>query len=269
MIVLAAASPASASVTLGQLSSTPSAFTCGNQLDFAQLSVASGNDYAVPGNGVITSWTTFGPGGPAQRTFKVFRKVADPARYQVVGHDGPRDLTPGGVAGNTFTTGLRVKAGDLIGFENVNVGSCYFDSPGSQFLSGTPPLQDGEQGDLSVMTGKLLELEAVFVPDNRFKLASTTRNRKKGTATLGFGLPNLGTLTGKGPGAKVTAVSTGPIGGLTSPGSTPSLLRVRAVGSKRRQLDGTGNVVLKLSVTYRPTGGDPTTERLKVKLRKG
>src|SRR6186997_1093628 len=81
-----AAPPASASITLGQLSETPSATTCGNQLDFAQLSVDSGNSYVVPGPGTITSWTTFGSSGPAQRTFKAFRKVAAPSRYQVVGH---------------------------------------------------------------------------------------------------------------------------------------------------------------------------------------
>src|SRR4029079_17134857 len=98
---------ASASVTLGQLSNTPSGSTCGNQLDFAQLSVAFGNPYVVPGTGMITSWTTFEAGPSHQRTFKVFRKVSDPSRYIAVGHDGPRDLTGRGTAANTLPRNHR------------------------------------------------------------------------------------------------------------------------------------------------------------------
>ena len=44
---------------------------------------------------------------------KVFRKVADPLTYTVVGHDGPRSLTPSIV--NTFETSIPVRAGDVLG----------------------------------------------------------------------------------------------------------------------------------------------------------
>jgi hypothetical protein len=42
-------------------------------------------------------------------TMKVFRKIADPARYMVVGRDGPRDLAPGLL--NTFSTSIFGAAG--------------------------------------------------------------------------------------------------------------------------------------------------------------
>src|SRR5437867_3706318 len=119
---------ASASVTLGQISTPPSMSTCGNGLDFLQASVTSGNSYEVPGTGTITSWTTLGGFGSPQRTLKVFRKVGEPARFQAVGHDGPRTLTDTGTAGNTFPASIPVQAGDLLGFRMVNIGSCYFDA---------------------------------------------------------------------------------------------------------------------------------------------
>lgn len=40
-------------------------------------------------------------------TMKVFRKVADPATYMVVGHDGPRPIAASTV--NTFPTSVAVK----------------------------------------------------------------------------------------------------------------------------------------------------------------
>jgi hypothetical protein len=261
------ATPAAGSVTLGQISTPPSPSTCGNGLDFVQASVTSGNSYAVPGNGTITSWTTLGGFGSPQRTLKVFRKVGDAARFQAVGHDGPRTLTNTGTAGNTFPTSIPVEAGDLLGFRMVNIGSCFFDAGGQAFLS-TTDVQDGQAEDFSPVSDRRLELEAVFVPDNSFSLAGTQRNKKKGTATLSFSLPNPGVLAGFGRGAKVSIASSGPVGGVAAPNTTPSQLLVKAKGKNRKALDASGKVTLKVNVTYTPTGGDAKTMPLKVKLKK-
>jgi hypothetical protein len=253
----------------------PTGSSCGPNFDWIQLSVTGGNSYTVPGKGTITSWTMFGgTTTPNQQfTFKVFRKVGDPAVYQVVGHAGPQTLTPGGTAMNTFPASIAVKAGDLIGFHNVaDQSECALEgvAKGTFAQSHDPgDLPDGQSAAFNVIgDAGPLNLEASFVPDNHFKLASTTRNKKRGTARLSFDLPNPGTLRAKGSGAKVSFTSTGPIGGLESPGSTPSLLLVKATGAKRRQLNATGRVKLKLVVTYTPTGGDPKTLKQKVKLLK-
>jgi hypothetical protein len=43
---------------------------------------------------------------------------------------------------------------------------------------------------------------------------------------------------------------------------------VKAKGKKLRTLNDTGKVKVTASVTYTPTGGDPQTQQLKVKLKK-
>jgi hypothetical protein len=102
------ASPSGAAVTLGQIGPPPmGSGACGNGLDLIQPTVSSGSPYVVPNTGgvtswTVTSWTTLGGGGPAQRAYKVFSKIAEPTTYEVVAHDGPRALTPGGTTGNTF-----------------------------------------------------------------------------------------------------------------------------------------------------------------------
>lgn len=60
-VLMAAASPAAASVTIGQIGN-PGGCVAG--FDDIQASVTSGNSYVVPGTGKITSWRTYaGPGG--------------------------------------------------------------------------------------------------------------------------------------------------------------------------------------------------------------
>jgi hypothetical protein len=267
--LFAAASPASGAITLGQVGD-PTGSDCGGGFDFLEITVGTGNSYTVPGKGTITSWTMFGalPAGQ-QATFKVFRKVAEPSRYQVVGHAGPQTLTVGGTANNTFPADIPVKAGDVLGYHGfTDHGSCGL--PGVPGTFGQQPgdLADGQSLDFPGVDGSALNLEATFVPDNSFKLASTTRNKKKGTATLSYDLPNPGTLRAKGSGAKVSFTSTGPIGGVRSPDSPSSLLLIKATGAKRRTLNETGKVKLKLAVTYTPTGGDPKTIQQKLKLKK-
>ncbi len=48
----------------------------------------------------------------------------------------------------------------------------------------------------------------------------------------------------------------------------PAQLLVKAIGKKKRKLNETGKVKLNVAVTYTPTGGDPSTKSVKVKLIK-
>lgn len=45
-------------------------------------------------------------------------------------------------------------------------------------------------------------------------------------------------------------------------------LLVRAIGKKKRKLNRTGKVKITVAITYTPDGGDPSTQSVKVKLKK-
>jgi hypothetical protein len=77
--------------------------------------------FRVPAAGVLTSWSTNAAAGAGQMfEFKVYRPLGG-NRYLVVGHDGPRPLTPSTV--NTFPISIPVQAGDVIGENDANASS--------------------------------------------------------------------------------------------------------------------------------------------------
>jgi len=147
----------------------------------------------------------------------------------------------------------------------VSVTPCAFKDPRGQFATFSGDLADGAAADFGPETGISLDIEAVFVPDNTFSLGATTRNKKKGTATLMVNVPNPGELTGSGKDVKVTgaAVISKTV---TAPGDVK--LTIRAKGKKLRKLNDTGKVEVTPKITYTPTGGDPATQSVKVKLEK-
>jgi hypothetical protein len=260
-----AASQAPAAVTIGQLAPPNPSSETSADTDRVQPSVTSGNSYVVPATGGITTWTLTSWSHTAatdlvqQLTMKVFRKVGDPLDYTVVGHDGPRDLAPGVV--NTFQTNLQVKAGDVLGNNSKSPGdnASYFPVPGESFLN-RDGLADGQSGTFTLNTdGQRLNISAVLEPTNTFALGAITRNKKKGTATLGASVPNPGDLSVGGKGVKAAGSAVG--GGAAQ-------LKIRAKGKKKRKLTETGKVKLSLAITYTPTGGSPSTASAKVKLRK-
>ncbi len=93
-------------------------------------------------------------------------------------------------------------------------------------------------------------------PSNVFTLGGTTRNNKKGTATLKATVPNQG-LTGSGKGVKAAGAKGAVISKtVTSPGQVQLL--IKAKGTKKRKLNETGKVKLSVAATYTPTGGAPS-----------
>jgi hypothetical protein len=230
----------------------------------AQPTVTSGNSYVAPGTGTITSWTTYGgPSGGVELSLKVFRLTAAPATYQAVGHSGPHPVSANGTAGNTFPANIPVKPGDVLG---VNGSSyCVLSVPGEQYRYYLGDLPDGQQAAFSTGNNFRLNVQATFVPDNAFTAGKVKRNTNKGTATVSFDLPNAGDLAGSGSGARVSSASAAESKAVQA---GVAKLKVKAKGSKRRTLDRTGQVTLKLKITYTPTGGDPKTQKLKLKLLK-
>jgi hypothetical protein len=261
----AAASPAAGSVTLGQLAPTPTGSI--SAIDLVPLTVTAGNGYVVPGTGRITSWSHNAGSGASQKlTMKVFRKVAEPNFYKVVGLDGPRDLD-GGLL-NTFPVSIDVQPGDVIGLGPVSgpVAPLFTGVTGDMFLFRSGDLGLGQAASFDPSAGSRLNLTAVFDPSNAITVGATKLNRRKGTAKLTLTLPNPGALTVAGKGAKVTSAGH-PVSGRAVGAGKIGLL-VRAKGRKRRALNRTGRAPLKLSITYRPTNGNPGKRVKRLKLRK-
>ena len=273
-LTMLAAAPVPAAVTIGQLAPLNPASETSADTDRAQPSVSSGNSYVVPATGGVTDWTLTSWSHNAaadvgqQLTMKVFRKVADPLTYTVVGHDGPRPLSPSIV--NTFQTSLPVKAGDVLGNNSKSPAdnASYFAAPGESFIDIQPGLADGQTGTFVLRAADPLRLNvsAVLEPTNTFALGRITRNKNKGTATLEATAPNPGDLTVGGKGVKSAGGGTAVTSKAVSGG--PVKLTIRAKDKKKRKLNETGKVKLNVAITYTPTGGVPRTQSLKVKLKK-
>ncbi len=272
LVALAPASPAAAAVTIGQLAPGTGASTCsGSAFDRTQPTVTSGSPYVVPQMPpasalVIASWShNAGPGAGQTMTMKVFRKASDPATYTAVGHDGPRPLVESTI--NTFPASVPVQPGDVLGVNNLSPAPnrCTFEVLGGSYLFRNGNLADGQQGAFDTSPDDRVNVSAVVAPSNAFSLGEVQRNKKKGTATLTVNnLPNPGELTASGNG--VNAAGAAVISKAVTAGT--ATLLIKAKGKKKRKLNDNGKVKLYPAVTYTPTGGNPSTQSLKVKLKK-
>jgi hypothetical protein len=259
-------SPAAA-VTIGQTGAN-GLVTCSAD-DEAQPPVSTGTQYAVPSTGgivnwTLTSWSHQAEAAPDQQTkLKVWRQVSG-LTYTVVGQDGPRSLTSGVL--NTFTAGIPVKPGDILGITPItNNVSCAFGPFGETYYLGDGDAATGAQVTFIASTGKRLNISAEVVPTNTFTIGTTTRNKKRGTATVSLDLPNPGELTASGTGAKVAGVAS-TAKAVSGPGT--ATLLVKAKGKKKRKLNSKGKVKLGLTISFTPTGGAAATVSTKVKLKK-
>jgi hypothetical protein len=273
---LALAASSAGAVTIGQLAPAPVP-ECLAAIDRGPAStVSSGTSYIVPSTGgvsdwTLTSWSHNAAAGEGQvLTMKIFRKVADPNTYQVVAHDGPRPLTASTL--NTFPVNVRVRAGDFLGNNGESPGldsACVFATgdPGDTYLRRTGNLADAQSEPFTAQdSGLRLNISAELNPTNAFTLGNVARNKRKGTATITANVPNPGELTGSGKGVKASSAGRAEIS--KAVGAGPAQLTIRAKGKKRKKLNEAGKVKLNVAITYTPTGGDPSTQPRKLKLRK-
>ena len=275
LIALGTASTAGASVTLGQLApASGGPPTCnGGPFDAVQPTVTAGNSYVVPSTGAVTSWTVTSWSNNASvdtgqsLTMKLWRPVGA-TTYTAIGHDGPRSITPSAL--NTFSgLSIPVKAGDVLGISPNGLGGnngCAITAVGDHFLfSATTNLPDGQSGTFAgTSSNQRLNVTATIDPVNTFSLGGITRDKNKGTATITAIVPNPGELAASGTGVKAAGVAT------TSKAVTPgtATLLIKAKGKKKRKLNDTGKVKLNATISYTPTGGNPSTQSQKVKLKK-
>jgi hypothetical protein len=263
---------AHAATQVGMVAPTTPSADCSGDFDLVQEGPTA--SYVIPQGiaaPVITQWSTnAAPGDGQQLAFKVFEKVADPEVFRQVAHDGPRALTPGTL--NTFAVDLPVKSGDFlgVGFQSGSApNGCTFGSGGNWVRIGY--LSDGETsqpGEFHAQT-EVVNVSALVEPSHAFTIGSVERNRKKGTATVRVSVPGPGSLTLSGNGVRAQQASRrGPLAAKTVSAAGTVKLLVKAKGRKRRQLDRTGRLKVKVSIVYTPTGGSSATQTLKLKLRK-
>ena len=149
---LAAPSGAFGATTVGQTFDPAIANTCfGTEFDVMQTGRASGPSYAVPSDGVLTSWSFQASSTSGQTThmrMRVFRPTGTLHQYTVVG-DGSSVLQtiPPASGLHTFATGISVRAGDFVGInstdgtcatQTANLGDAYDYHSGGMIPSGTP-----------------------------------------------------------------------------------------------------------------------------------
>jgi IPT/TIG domain/PASTA domain len=189
-IAAAAAVPtaAQAQVTLGELSPpSPTAGCTGPKFELAP-SQAFGSKYEVRADGVITSWSTnAAPGAGQELTLKVLRLAE--GRYVVVGHDGPRPLSPG--ATNTFKTAIRVRSGDLLGLNTANDSV----STACVFGGGTSDGVDVSQAGTDVADGSAWTIGQIL-PERRLNVQATLLEPPKISS---IGTDPHGSVTGGTP----------------------------------------------------------------------
>jgi hypothetical protein len=259
VLLLVGAPSASGSVTIGQVGPPVG---CAPDNDWAQLTVTSGTSYVVPETGSLTSWSTVANAmAGMSMSMKVFRPAGG-TNYTVVGHAGSENLDQGHL--NTFPASVPVKPGDLLGLHSVTNGvGCVLAGAGDSYLNGFGDAADGSEVNFPITyPDNRLNISALLEPLNDFTVGKTTRNKKKGTATVKLDLPNPGELAASGGGLKISSATTKSVAAGTAS------LRIRAKGLNSRKLKATGKVKVTVVVTYTPANGLPKSRQVKVKLRK-
>ncbi len=255
----AAPSASAASVTIGQLApGSPSADCTTLNRDYLEPSVTGGNLYVARQAGTITSWSTNSAGAGAHYVFKIFRRTPDPDVFQVTAHAPSHTLTSGL---NTVAVKLPVRSGDMIGFhESAASSSCTFSLPGESVLFSPGDLSDGDSGTFSAENDVRLNLSAVLVPDNSFTLG-ITKDRKRGTAAVTATTSNPGVVAVRGKGLRKRASKSLAVAGSIT-------FQLTATGMTARRLVRKGRVTVPVTVTFSPSDGDPSSQSIRLTLRK-
>jgi Ca2+-binding RTX toxin-like protein len=211
MLIAAAAGASAATTTIGQLHPAPTGPQgCGNSepFDYLQATVSSGTTYVVPADGTITSWShNAAPATGQSLKFKLFRRLGGVEEYQVVAHDGPRDLTGGTL--NTFNVSIAAQAGDLIGFnDGASIDSaCLFTVAGETgHRERNGDLADGGSGTFNVnQPNTRLNLTAVLTTPNPNPLTLTATCKGQQATIIGTsgndvrtGTPGRDVMVGQG-----------------------------------------------------------------------
>jgi hypothetical protein len=271
LLLAASVSPAGAVVTIGSnLAREPNwGSDYSPRPTFSNLSLAS--DRQAPGglsspvNGTVVRWRIRVGDSTRVTNLRIIRPLGGGF---FTGAGTSASVTPPINATTSYNVQLPIRIGDYVGIDCCNPGA-----PGAEvFVTGgdairyewQPILADGGPGRPPLSTSPYeVALNAEIT--STFTVDAITRNKKKGTATLTVTVAHAGELTGAGKGVRVAnaAVISKTV---SAPGSVQLL--IKAKGKKKKKLNRTGKVKVKPKITYTPTGGEPGTRSVNVKLKK-
>jgi hypothetical protein len=170
LVVLAIPGSASAATQLGQLPAGDPDGGCVSGLNNAQVAVAAGNTYQVPGGGgVITSWQHRGDSAvPGSGRLQVWRQTGTVA-FTLVGRSDVQVFQAGVV--NSFPVQIPVSGGELLGLRITSQSSGCSDVtflPGDVHRYDTMGSPDPAPGDVSFLVNASavrLNVTASLEPD--------------------------------------------------------------------------------------------------------
>jgi hypothetical protein len=294
--------PADAAVTVGE-TFTGSGLWGGSGV---MLQVSSpGNLYAMPDDGVITTWRyQASPGDTPPLKVKALRHAGG-VDFTTVGESRLETPTPGAL--NTWPTRIAVSRGDVLGlYFSDDTSGGYRSGVSAEYatteISGDPgdPMVDPPPGTTtsyeSPDPGMQVNVSAVLEPDtDRDGFGDETQDKCVGTPGPSNGCPStvaIGNLKQKGD-AKVKVTVTVPGAGTLAVGS-PSDKKLASASAKslkavKRTLTRTnrqrvkltlkltksaigkltdvGKLKLKVKAVYTPLGGPPGADTGKKKLK--
>ncbi len=301
-VVLAVSFGAGLTVALGGstgVGETTNAPTFGVNTPVAPFSTVPGTpSYATP-HGVLTSWRFHSSGDAAAGAvrLKIFRYTGTGLVFKVLSESSLKTLAPD--TSYDFKERIPVDQGDLLGLTAVGDAEVGITVPGTpqnqlaQFGGGDIP--PGQTGTATIAWPNLRPSVAATVESDadgdgfgddtqdkcpvdrttqalcQFSFGSLKRNTKRGTAVLPVTVPGAGTLSLSGRGVASQQASTSraaSAGGRAVSSASTVKLVVKGKGKKKKTLNETGKVKLNLAITYTPAGGDPSTQSMKVKLKK-
>lgn len=235
-----------------------------------------GANVTSPVSGVIVRWRTSGHYQVGPFELRVLRPASGGA-YTGVGTSSP--VTPAGSGTQIWTTNLPIKAGDLIGIDDL--GGTFSDVIGAASVNGsavamwTPRLADGFTATPGSPINNFelgFNADVAATPSNADTLGKVKLNKKNGTATLSVNVPGPGSLSLSGKNVKPQRLGRGATASKTVTAAGTVKLLIRAKGKAKVKLNKTGKAKVKVTVTYTPAPGDapgtPNTQTKTVKLVK-
>jgi hypothetical protein len=273
---VAGPSPASAApVTIGQLFA-PTPGSCGGSppWTYLQPEVTSGNSYVSPVDGTITSWHFQAGADPVPGLKLKVGRSAGGDDYAIVGESAAPSVAPNSV--NDYSANIPVQAGDVIGMSESG-GDCSLNTgqPGDRIASlGGDVSPSSTAMTFTPGSGVKFPVQAEVTPNpppppppNAFTFGRLKRNTQRGTATQAVKVPGPGTLSLRGKGIKTPRPGAATASTVVNAAGTVKLL-IRATGAKRQRLNRTGTVMIRVSITFTPTGGVANTKSRRIKLIK-
>jgi hypothetical protein len=262
---------ARATVTIGSnLDRAPTA-SASNGYSFTQddlpQSYRAADGVTSPVNGTVVLWRVRSGGTGGDTGFQVVKPLGGNL-FTATGSTEILDVPSN--ATTTFSPpGLPISIGDRIGVWNTgSYGGLIFSrlDLAAKISYFNPYLQTGAPGRAPSGTqGFEFTFNAEIAPTNTFTAGVTSRNKKKGTATLTADLPNAGELTASGDGVKAAGAATS---SKAVPAPGPVTVVISAKGRKKKKLKQNGKVKLNVAMTFTPNAGTPGTQSIKVKLKK-